>query len=64
MDQLAQEEVVFSVGMQLNRTGGMGHPNIFASFALAGPAMIGVMRATAASAGAGNAMMAATSFWC
>jgi quercetin dioxygenase-like cupin family protein len=45
MDQSAQDEVVFSVGMQIDRTADMGHPNIFAGFALAGPAMIGVMRA-------------------
>jgi quercetin dioxygenase-like cupin family protein len=45
MDQSARDEVVFSVGTQIDRTAGMGHPNIFAGFALAGPAMIGVMRA-------------------
>ena len=45
MDQLVQDELVFSVGTQIDRTAGMGHPNIFASFVLAGPAMIGVMRA-------------------
>jgi len=45
MDQSVQDEVVFSVGAQIKRTPGMGRPNIFAGFALAGPAMIGVMRA-------------------
>jgi mannose-6-phosphate isomerase-like protein (cupin superfamily) len=45
MDQSTLDEVVFSVGTQIDRTAGVGHPNIFAGFALAGPAMIGVMRA-------------------
>jgi quercetin dioxygenase-like cupin family protein len=45
MDQSPQDEVVFSVGSEIDRTAGMGPPNIFAGFALAGPAMIGVMRA-------------------
>src|SRR5579871_6692240 len=45
MDQSAQDEVIFSVGTQIDQTTGIGHPNIFADFALAGPAMIGVMRA-------------------
>jgi mannose-6-phosphate isomerase-like protein (cupin superfamily) len=45
MDQSAQDEVVFSVGTQIDQTATIGHPNIFAGFALAGPAMIGVMRA-------------------
>jgi ethanolamine utilization protein EutQ (cupin superfamily) len=45
MDQSAQDEVVFSVGRQIDQTTGTGHANIFAGFALAGPAMIGVMRA-------------------
>lgn len=40
MDRLVQDELVFSVGTQIDRTAGMGH----LSFALAGPAMIGVMR--------------------
>jgi hypothetical protein len=41
MDQTAQDEVVFSVGMQIDRTAGIGRPNILAGFVLAGPAMIG-----------------------
>jgi mannose-6-phosphate isomerase-like protein (cupin superfamily) len=45
MSQSAQDEVVFSVGAQIEQTAGIGRPNIFAGFALAGPAMIGVMRA-------------------
>jgi hypothetical protein len=43
MDQSAQDEVVFSVGTQKGQAAGI--PNVFAGFALAGPAMIGVMRA-------------------
>jgi hypothetical protein len=49
MDQSAQDEVVFSVGTQIDRTAGVGS----VSCAL-----------TTASAGGGNAMMTATSFWC
>jgi mannose-6-phosphate isomerase-like protein (cupin superfamily) len=45
MDQSAQDKVVFSIRTQIDRTAGIGHPNIFAGFALTGPAMIGVMRA-------------------
>jgi ethanolamine utilization protein EutQ (cupin superfamily) len=45
MDQSAQDEVVFSVARQIDRTAGIGHANVFADFALSGPAMVGVMRA-------------------
>lgn len=45
MDHLTQDEVVFSADKEIGRTAGAGQPNIFAGFALAGPALIGVMRA-------------------